>query len=251
MLLIRSRWLRTGEVWFDEEPLDLGVDQVVYRQRPTPLDGARCTPFYTLVNDLTSEPDALLAKADKDIRYEVRRAADRDGVTASHWFSDSAEALERFCAFYDRFAAGKGLSLAHRPYLRAMADAGALHLSCASSPDHPELVWHAYFRSGRRVRLLHSASLYRDATDTAIRSLVGRANRGLHWEDMLRFRGDGVDTYDWGGWYEGKVDQDRLRINAFKEGFGGTVVRTYNCSRMVSLKGRAADALSRWLGRQR
>ncbi len=251
MIVTRSRWLRTGEVWFDEDPSGERVDVIVFRQRSQPVDGARCTVFHSLEVDLTPDPDAILARMTKDTRYEIRRAADKDKVVAKCWFSNSGEALDRFCEFYDRFAAGKGLGPARRPYLKSMAEAGVLDLSLATSPDGAELVWHAYYRSNGRVRLQHSASLFREGADNAFRNLVGRANRFLHWDDMLRFKREGVTTYDWGGWYEGTEDQDRLRINQFKEEFGGQVVKTYNCVQVVSAKGRLVLATGRLLGKVR
>jgi len=72
-----------------------------------------------------------------------------------------------------------------------------------------------------------------------MRSLTGRANRLQHWRDMLRFKSSGVVSYDFGGWYEGREDQDRLRINSFKEEFGGQVLKAFNWIRPMTLRGRA------------
>ena len=75
--------------------------------------------------------------------------------------------------------------------------------------------------------LTHSASLYR-GRDKDFRNLVGRANRLHHFKDMLFFKGNACNLYDFGGWYAGTEDQDRLMINRFKEEFGGQKVLQYN-----------------------
>jgi hypothetical protein len=47
----------------------------------------------------------------------------------------------------------------------------------------------------------------------------------------------GVAIFDQGGWYEGTTDQERLRINNFKERFGGTIIRNFDCHRAITLRG--------------
>jgi lipid II:glycine glycyltransferase (peptidoglycan interpeptide bridge formation enzyme) len=86
-----------------------------------------------------------------------------------------------------------------------------------------------YYRGADRVSLLHSASVLPSESDADLRAIIGRANRRLHWEDMVFFRSEGVATYDLGGWYIGQRDQRKLGINIFKEQFGGRVVQEYNC----------------------
>jgi hypothetical protein len=107
------------------------------------------------------------------------------------------------------------------------------------------LVWHAYHRGRERVRLLHSVSLYRTTEDSARRNLVGRANRYHHWQDICRFRADAIALYDFGGWYEGARDREKVRINAFKEEFGGIIVPTFSCQLAITVKGQVVVALHR------
>jgi len=48
MICLKGRAAVYGEVWYEEElPRDPGVDIVLYRQRETPIDDARTTPFLT------------------------------------------------------------------------------------------------------------------------------------------------------------------------------------------------------------
>ena len=69
---------------------------------------------------------------------------------------------------------------------------------------------------------------------------IGRANRLHHWLDVLRFRDEGFAIYDFGGWYAGTANDELLRINRFKESFGGEVVLQYNCDQALSWKGMLA-----------
>ena len=100
------------------------------------------------------------------------------------------------------------------------------------------MVWHAYLRSNHRATLLYSASLFRKFDSSALRNKMGRANRFQHWQDIQRFKAEGVSVYDFGGWYEGNRDQERLRINRFKEEFGGEIVKNYICERALTVKAK-------------
>ena len=88
------------------------------------------------------------------------------------------------------------------------------------------------------MRLVHSVSLFRDR-DPAYRALVGRANRWLHWRDLLLFKAQGVKRYDWGGMFEDESGPGHAGINRFKRSFGGQRVRCWDCTLGVTLRGRA------------
>src|SRR2546428_94505 len=88
-----------------------------------------------------------------------------------------------------------------------------------------------------RATQLHSPSLYPGLSASATRNRIGRANRYLFWNDILRFKEQGLKWFDFGGWYPGTTDQTLLRINQFKKGFGGDLLREYECEQIVSLKG--------------
>ena len=72
---------------------------------------------------------------------------------------------------------------------------------------------------------------------SAERNFCGRSNRYLTWHNILRYKAEGLQFFDFGGWHLGN-DPDRLSINDFKRGFGGQVVREYQCEQILTLKGR-------------
>jgi hypothetical protein len=247
MITIKGRFATYGEVWFDEEPPAApAVDVLTFRGRQAPLGCDESSPFLSLVHDLEVDREKLFATFDSTARYEVRRAQSRDRLSAA-FFTEPGAALEAFCAFYDEFAKHKSLPPAYRRALSAMRDAGSLVLTAASRDGEP-LVWHAYVTDGRTAALLHSASHFR-AAGTANRALVGRANRWLHWRDMLAFKEMGVATYDWGGLFEDESVPEQASINRFKRRFGGRPHRAYTCVAMLTIKGRAYRALQTVLER--
>jgi hypothetical protein len=252
MIKYSRRWLCRGEVWFDEAPASGGVDVLYFRQRTTPVPGAQCSVFHTLLIDLSVDSEEIWRRFSKTAQYKIRRAGERDSVAYESWNgSEAIGTLTRFCASYDRFAMKKGLDCADREYLRVLANVGALDISRVTDKDGKELVWHVHYRDRARAVLLHSFSSFREYEDSGLRNLIGRANRLHHWRDMLRYKEEGIRTYDFGGWYEGSSDREKLQINSFKEEFGGTVVKNHNCVELLTAKARFLIAAGGWLRRAR
>ena len=236
MIRIKGRTAVYGEVWYDEDlPRDPGVDIVVYRQRQAPVSDARTTPFLTMVTDLSVAEDAIAERFGKDCRYKIRRAETKDDLRME-FITDPKSRLDEFCAFYDAFAEQKSTWLSDRQWLLAACKAGQLVLTSASR-NGEALVWHAYLTSGKAAWLQYTGSCFRDK-DNDYRALVGRANRWLHWREMLEFKKMGITRYDWGGLFEDESTPENAGINRFKKDFGGQPVRTYDCTVPVTLKGR-------------
>ncbi|MDB5924053.1 MAG: uncharacterized protein JWN13_2989, partial [Betaproteobacteria bacterium] len=232
MIHIRGRFATYGELWFDEQPPGAArVDVLMFRQRSSPLAGRVCLPFLSLVNDLSAAEQTLMAGLGKTNRYKIKRAASKDELSAE-WLADPQAQLDSFVDFYDEFAREKGLQAAYRRGLDAACASGHLVLSHASK-DTRTLVWHAYMTHGQKIALLHSASLLRGVKN-GDRALLARANRWLHWCDMLHFKEAGLRLYDWGGLCAVESNPARAGINRFKREFGGQPVCTYNCSVAVT-----------------
>jgi hypothetical protein len=236
MIRIKGRATVYGEVWYDEEPpRNSGVDIVLYRQREAPITDARTSPFLTMVTDLSVEDDAITDKFGKDCRYEIRRADTKDGLSME-FIMDPEGRLDEFRAFYDAFARQKSLAPSDHKWLVAACNARQLVLTAASQ-NGDALVWHTYLVFGPAARLQYSASCFRNR-ESAYRALVGRANRWLHWKDMLRFKQIGIRRYDWGGLFEDESVPERTGINQFKKDFGGEQVRSYDCTVPLTIRGR-------------
>lgn len=240
----RTRFgLRLRDLFFaDGQGLpSAGVDLIHAVQSPTP--GAGATDFHTSLIDLGHDEARLLEGISKGFRYEIRRAADKDGLLTQFSAVLDAPTLARFADHYDAFAAGKGIARANRTKLAALAARQALVLATVTEPEGNGpgrwLAAHLYLVDGRRARLYHSASA---AADGAERQRVGRANKLLHWRALLHFKAEGFTTYDMGGISMGETLK---AIDDFKQAFGGELTREYNCLLPVTWKGWMALRLLR------
>jgi lipid II:glycine glycyltransferase (peptidoglycan interpeptide bridge formation enzyme) len=241
MYTYKTKFLSIGELWFDEELKDVSdVDLIYYRQRPQPLTGVKYENFTTRILDLTMDEDDLWNQIHTNDRYKIRRAAQKDGISYHLWNANDIElsVLNQFTDYYDDFAESKGFSKLRKTDLKSYANKKSLYLSNIQDNDGNVLIWHSYLRGKNRVRLLQSASLRKSDSDSKYASMIGRANRYHHWQDIVAFRKMGFKIYDFGGWYNGNTDREKLGINEFKEKFGGEVVEEFNSNQAITLKGK-------------
>jgi hypothetical protein len=242
--------LNVAELYFDDEmPERLpAVDLVRFLAIADPTSDRCWDRRHTLTVDLTPPEDRLFDQLSGNTRYKVRRAMLRDQVTVTMLDSPTVEQVERFADYYDEFAGQKGLRPVFRPRLQAMRRSGMLLLSYATREAARPLVWHAYAAGSGHALLLYSASLFRDRPASGDRNMIGRANRYLHWHDMIWCKAAGHHAYDLGGIDVTDTDPVKRRINEFKRGFGGEVRPTHTCTVGVSAKGRVATRMLRLRG---
>jgi hypothetical protein len=246
MIISERLSIRIADLYFDEpKPPYENVDIFRYNQVSAPVRGATCTPFATIVLDLSASPEQLLSNTKRSSREKIRRA-EREARAGRLRYEYSArgtsEWIARFTEHFDRCAAVKALPHASRFRLSILAHNHALDISFVTDSDGEILAASCAVLTPKRVRGLYTAASFRLTSDQTRRSLIGRANRYLFWRDCLRFKESGAELFDFGGYYPGNTDTEKLKINVFKEGFGGEVRREFNCEECVTLKG----SLARW-----
>lgn len=222
MIILKKKMLsllKRKVVWFGDAPKVSQCLTTVYKQSLAMKNffGYKRDDFYTKLIDISGSDEQLILGFDKQTAYDIRRGR-KDGIS-----SQIHNGAEEFVVFYNDFAKTKGLNTIDL----SKVDYGGNLMITKAVIENDTLVMHSYILdpSLRRVRLLHSASLYRnEETGASKRSLVGRANRLLHLEDMSLFRSQGYKIYDMGGYAYQTTDSNLLRINVFKDGFGGEMV---------------------------
>lgn len=236
MIQYRMAGLKVFEFHFDEPIQEDGADIIRYRARTEPFRSLVYEEAHTLEVDLRPDPDALMANIQRTVRYEIRKAS-KLNLNYSSSCDPSQEWLLDFAEFFNRLARTKHLAPANVARMKALRAGSALDMSKVCTDDGRTLVWHVYIRTGLAVRLLYSASLFREQVYAGDAQLISKANRYQHWLDMLRLREAGVVRYDFGGFDVATDDPERLGINQFKAGFGGAVVRRFNADHPITWPG--------------
>lgn len=190
-------------------------DQCLYQKK---LFGFCYESFYTIHVDITVDEETLLANCRKDTRYKIKRAR-REGIQFK-----IGNDFDQFVKFYNEFAISKNIATISKSDLELFRP--YIHITQAVYEEEI-LVTHTYFfdEEIKRACLLHTASLFRNCDDSKMRQIIGRANRFLHFEEMLYFKKLGANIYDLGGIAVDDLNEDRAKINHFKKGFGGIMVQ--------------------------
>jgi len=233
------------EVWYAEEKCDLdGI--ILYRGAKKPI-GKVLREVRTLITDLTLSEEEIVAKCQKDCRYQIRRAA-REGITAE--FKTGQEITERditdFCDFFMEFWKSKGIEEEtygkYKEEIETYTKEGVFAITSAWQGGRV-LVYHTYIVGDTFVRSYQSASQFRGEGVNA--RTVSIANRYLHKADMMYFKEMGKTVYDWGG---AGLREEVRNITEFKESFGGEELYYYDCEDVVGLKAEAVKGIINLIG---
>jgi hypothetical protein len=237
MIVYSNRFLTYGITYYDD----------TYNIKEEKIDVLRLEQyskkyFYshfhtTLHINLSKNESEIFDSFEKNTKYEINRAKNKDNITIRTL--KLPDEKQQFYDFYSVFSEQKKLLPLGTRETDLLIEDGKFVIRSASTSDGTLLVMHSYILSNNRARLAHSASLFRESEDNAFRTLTGRANRFLHWEDILYFREKGFTIYDLGGINTDKNNSETQSINKFKECFGGTIVNEYNSLLPVSFKGLA------------
>lgn len=217
------------QVWY---PLNVHDD--VYEQYKLIMSfneyqGCWKKPAQSLECTLTCPVDEIMHRMKKNTRYEVQRAIKRDNLHIEAITNLSEDDMAEYAAYYDQFADSKKMRHINRSRVKALAEQGMYAITKCRDNGGNILVEHAYYldQKEKKVMLATSASMFRESENSEYRNLIGRANRMLHYKDILAFKELGYEVYDYGG--IGNDNDDLKAIAAFKSGFGGDV-RTYDAS---------------------
>jgi hypothetical protein len=251
MLIYKSRFLTRGEVWFDDEADGTPVDWIYYRQRPSPVAKTRWKYFYTLLIDLAKSSDQLMGEMDEKTVQKIKAAEGKDQTIWKRCEANESKILDDVERMWNQFAAAQKSTPLDRAWLDKIIEAGALELSATTDPAGEVLTYHLSYVGRKWGQDLIVVSRHSSIPNTALRSRINRANCLGHWKTLLTLQARGLRYFDFGGWYPETTDLRLLGMNAFKKGFGGQVVREYECEEIRTVKGWLVLTTARILNRAR
>lgn len=217
------------ELWFPTDDWKkVKCDMIRLHCLPENTDGT-LELQHTLWTDLTvSEEELKQNIVSKTFKYDIRRS-ERDAISIQHITSqqivEDNSILQQFAKCYHEMYAEKNLDISlDVAAVESAAKNGFLTLSIVCYENEP-IVFHSYLCDKETAILWHSCSNFR--SEKEMMNIIGRANKRLHWEDWLYFKGLGVKTYDWGGVFAYNSENG---IDKFKEAFGGVPHDYYHTS---------------------
>jgi lipid II:glycine glycyltransferase (peptidoglycan interpeptide bridge formation enzyme) len=234
ILYYSGKYIKWGSIYFVKTPPK--IDSIdILNVRQSLCKKGYSEDYYTLHIDLTHTEDEIFQDIAKNTKYEINRAINKDSIIIKTL--DAKTHIDVFCELYNKFAQIKNLKLlSKRGEIEQLIENNMFVIRTAYCNEEM-IVCHAYITANGRARLTHSASLFRALEDTSYRNMIGRANRLLHWEDILYFKGKGYTVYDLGGYSMDFASKEKQAVNEFKKSFGGKLVKEYNSLIPCSLKG--------------
>lgn len=244
----QKKFLKVNQIWY---PNDVTISELLRQKRKADIlfvhgvpvretEGSfrKAQEFHTCMNDLTLSEEDLLAAVNKTVRYQFRRS-EKDHIEIRFYTREdirkSPELISNFSDIYERMYQSKGSDTKlNVPAVKRYLEADAIIFS-AVWHEGEMLVFHSYICDAEDTRLLHSASCFRE--ESADQSMIGRANKRLHWEDILYFKKKGLLRYDWGGISD---FENPNGIDEFKLKFGGEKITYYNVFAGNTLLGKLA-----------
>jgi hypothetical protein len=236
--------LRYGLTYFNQPYQPINVD--VIREWQYPQKRTFSQEFYTLHINLAESEEAIFNRFEKNTKYEINRAEQKDGILTETL--DSKQNRRQFYDFYNTFVLTKNLPQLYTAETDLLIENDMFTIHVASLGGE-RIVYHTYITANSRARLFHSASLFRNKEDGAYRNLIGRANRFLHWNDIRYFKSKGYTTYDMGGISMDKSNIAAQAINKFKGSFGGESVMEYKSYVPASIKGLVYLVIKKLMGK--
>jgi hypothetical protein len=181
--------------------------------------------YHTKYIDLTIEIDKIKSLFSKTVKLHINRAT-KDGVVFELFPIETKESKEFFIDYYNQFANDKGLSFSLT--LQDIEELDEYFIVTCAKYNKTILSLHGYIMNKETNMIIfgHSASHFRFLDEDTIinRNFIGRANRFLHFQDMIYFKNLGFKIYNLSGYKLNTTIVDLLNVNKFKDGFRGELV---------------------------
>lgn len=175
--------------------------------------------FNTLQINLNMSLDEIYGSFNKTYKYEIRRAEKKDKIKYLVKDRLSEKDFKYYVKFYNEFAKSKNRPPCEENKIWQLNCIGSLLVTYAFTEDNELLCVHSYVLDGYdRACLVHTFSLFR-YYDNDTKNMIGRANKFLHYKDIIYFKNLGFNIYDFGGYRLNPPNQEFINVNNFKRGF--------------------------------
>lgn len=201
--------------------------------------------FKTLTIDLTEHQEKIFSNIHRTTKLKIINAVRKDNLRYLQEYPPTDGQIEQFSVFYNNFAKQKNIGSCNKNKLKAYRDNNSLVISKVTDQNMKTLCYHVYIADGKRATLLYSTS-NRLSKSAYEKNLISRANRCLHWEDILYFKNMGYIVYDFCGADKDSKDREIVNISLFKESFGGKMMVEYKSYHAMSIVGKIVLLFLLW-----
>lgn len=178
--------------------------------------------------DLWQEGDEIFNGFTKSFRQDIRNSIHDHYFTIERHTNPSIEEQLMFCEYFNEFSRQKGIHTITRNNLKHLIDANAfLYTKLLDAHTGKPLCFLTYILHNNRASGQFGCSHFRVEAKSAERNKIGKANKYLHYHNMLYLKEQGYTFYDFGGYHTDESGRPLTGIDQFKLYFGGIPFKEY------------------------
>lgn len=240
------------EKWNHEKARALGADIIINTQLlPSPQVGPLVEKHKnhsfqfkipTFIIDLSQTEQEIYNNIHKKVKQKIKKSLKTDEFIYSANDNPTDEQIVNFSLLYNSFAKEKKIDKCLVEKLVALRNNHSLLLTEITDHDNNILCSHCLMLDSNSSQAsgLYSVTTRFSKITSNDKSLIGRANKCLHWEEMKTIKQKGLKWYNMGGIVYGKVGEG---INNFKLQLGATRGYDLKIYHSNSLKGKLCEIL--------
>jgi hypothetical protein len=193
---------------------------------------------YTMMEDLTWDENALLAKMRYRTRNRIHKAMAMDALTVEVVEKPVEKDFIEFFKHYNRFAANMNLNVGSMKYVNELNEKCSVHIMYVKYNHQDVLSAMIFFKTQDLGFLSYGFANFRLYEEEEMSKLSSLANLKMYWSGLLHCRKAGCKVLDYGGLGHGIYDHKLDNIDHFKEGFHGKIVQQHSFYKAYTWKGQ-------------
>lgn len=236
----KKMMLKLEDVYFSDDYVKHTTDCDIIVFLHSKLHKKNAKEFYTLFIDLTKDPETLYMDMRRSYRQQIRKAIENSSLKAVINNNPLENEILEYVEEYNAFAKMKNLKICDYKLLKQLSYDKSLMLSYIKDVSGTKLCGHLSLLDKERVYCFYSYSSFRNFVDKKNMNKIAGVNKYLHWSEIIYSKEKGMKIYDFGGLALNENDELRSKIDYFKKGFGGSIVKEYNFYYGKTLRGKLA-----------
>lgn len=178
--------------------------------------------------DLSQPVEKIFAGFSRAFRQDIRNSIRDDYFLVERRTKPDEKELEAFCEYFNEFSRQKSIHTISRGNLEYFIEADSfLYTKVLDKKTGQPLCFLTYILHKNRASGQFGCSHFRLMQESAERNKIGKANKYLHYQNMLYFKEKGYSFYDFGGYHADENGDPLTGIDRFKKYFGGVPFTEY------------------------
>jgi lipid II:glycine glycyltransferase (peptidoglycan interpeptide bridge formation enzyme) len=209
-------FLNIEEFWFDGKIgfWDLFTFKVIYHLKTDKKIFAIQEISHTIELDLQNDKQTIFANFSKANRQQVRKA-EEEGVVI-----ETCTDIDAFVNFFNDFAVKKGTFQTSKNRILEKRD----YLVISFAKFENNIIAAQSYLVDKELKIVrHYQTANKRFENDLNKNFVGQANKYLLVHNLMKFKEEGYNTFDFGGYAANTTNPSLLGINNYKLKFGGQV----------------------------